>query len=202
LASLDRDDLKKILLAMDFSVERFFLCLRDDYRQIVMDFIKERDLNTLWDDGTNMVYMKHEDAIQLQYTVPEGLEIRSLSVDNTDKINSVWPHASPGSEKFIAYCIENNVNVGLYDKNTNELLAWCLAHDFTSLLALQVDENHYRKGYGEIIVRAITKKIAQTLNIDVMTNIVHANFKSMSLFEKLNFTKIDKNWWICVDVKK
>jgi predicted GNAT family acetyltransferase len=93
--------------------------------------------------------------------------------------------------------IENNTNLGLFNES-NELVAWCLKLDFGSLAALQVDEKHLRKGYGEIVTKAISKKIAVECDVDVTCNIIHANFKSKNLFLKLGFEELDNNFWIGV----
>lgn len=45
---------------------------------------------------------------------------------------------------------------------------------------------------------AIAKLIAQERGHGVNSNIVHGNFKSTRLFEKLLFKKIDENSWIAV----
>lgn len=87
--------------------------------------------------------------------------------------------------------------MGLFD-DKNELAAWCLQLDFGSLSTLQVDEKHLRKGYGQIVTKAISKKIAEESDVDISSNIVHANFKSLNLFSKLGFKEIDKNYWIGV----
>lgn len=97
--------------------------------------------------------------------------------------------------------IENNTNVGLFN-DAKELVAWCLKLDFGSLAALQVDENNLRKGYGEIITKAMSKKIATECDVDVTANIIHANFKSKNLFEKLRFQEIENNFWIGVKSSK
>lgn len=93
--------------------------------------------------------------------------------------------------------IEFYPNVGLFNE-TGELVAWCLSLSFGSLATLQVDENHKRKGYGELVTKAISKKIAEELDVDITANVVLANFKSLNLFKKLGFSEIDKNFWITV----
>lgn len=95
------------------------------------------------------------------------------------------------------YLIDNNKSVGLF-KDNGELVAWCLSMDVGSLSILQVNEKHLRKGYGEIVAKATTKKIALESEIDVTANVVLANFKSLNLFTKLGFKDIDKNFWIGV----
>lgn len=109
----------------------------------------------------------------------------------------MWPHREEGSVKFIEFMIENNTNVGLFNE-TGELVAWCLRLSFGSLAAMQVDENHLRKGYGTIVTKAISKKIASDYNSDITANVIGANFKSLNLFNKLGFKDIDKNYWIGV----
>ena len=103
--------------------------------------------------------------------------------------------------KFVEYMIENNTNVGLFD-DSNELVAWCLRLDFGSLTVLQVDENHLRKGYGEIVTKANSKKIASDYDVDISTNIVHGNEKSTNLFKKLGFKHIDNNYWIGLEKRE
>lgn len=110
---------------------------------------------------------------------------------------TAWTHGSDFSAKTIPYLIEHNMSVGLFDAD-DELVAWCLVFDFGSLAALQVDENHYRKGYGEIVTRAITKKIAEENDVDVTSNYVDGNIRSHNLVTKIGFKKIDSNRWIGV----
>lgn len=93
--------------------------------------------------------------------------------------------------------IDFNPNVALFNE-AGEMVAWCLKLDFGSLGLLQVDENHRRKGYGEIVAKAITKKIASECNEDITSNILPTNFKSLNLFEKLGYENVDKTFWIGV----
>lgn len=96
---------------------------------------------------------------------------------------------------MINFLIKNNLTIGLFDK-TNELVAWVLQIDTGSLAVLQVDENHRRKGYGEVVTRVIAKKIAMDRDSDVTANVKKINQMSTNLFKKLNFKDIDKNYWM------
>jgi RimJ/RimL family protein N-acetyltransferase len=171
-----------------------FMGIRYIYRDAVLEMIRERNLKTLFDDCTVMVYMSKEDALKLTIDMPEGVEMKSLVPGDAEKVNSVWPHASEGSVEFLQYCITYNRSVGIYDHS--ELVAWCLEHDYYCLLALQVDADHLRKGYGTLVTKAITKKIAEQCDADVITNIVTQNSKSKALFKKAGFKDIDTNSWI------
>lgn len=121
----------------------------------------------------------------------------SLTKDNAAAINSIWPHRSEGSVAYVEYLIDHNESIGLFEES-GKLLAWCLSMQTGSLGILQVDEEHLRKGYGELVTKAITKEIALKSDIDVTANIVFDNLKSSNLFTKLGFKDIDKNFWIGV----
>lgn len=98
---------------------------------------------------------------------------------------------------YVEYLIDHCSTKGLFNEN-RELVAWCLSMPTGSLAILQVDEKHQRKGFGEIVTKAITKKIASESENDITANIVFDNFKSSNLFTKLGFKDIDKNFWIGV----
>lgn len=182
---------------MDFSVLRHFMCTKQLYRSFVLDFItKEKFDKIIWDDETIMMHLKKEEALKFQIDLPEGLELRSLSVEDTFKVNDNWPHKANASEKFIEYCIKFNPSVGLYNQE-GELLSWCLSHDFRLLLNLFTDKNHLRKGYAEIVTKAISKKLAED-GYDVTASIIVKNVKSLNLFNKLGFNEIDRNYFIGV----
>lgn len=117
--------LKKVLQSFNFNIRRKFLCVKEVYRKAILEFIKAEELEIFVDSPTTMVYMSYEDAINLQYEVPEGLVLRRLSKSDAKKINSVWPHKYQGSENFLSYIIDVNLSVGLYDEKTEELLSWC-----------------------------------------------------------------------------
>lgn len=116
------------------------------------------------------------------------------------KINEVWPKKTDGSEEAVRSLITNNISLGLFNES-NELAAWIMQVDTGSLAILQVDEKHLRKGYGEIVTRAIIKKIATECNADVTSNVEATNKMSTNLFKKLGFKDIDKNYWIVLTKK-
>ena len=139
--------------------------------------------------------------IEYILSVPNGYELRSLSKIDAIKINSVWPHAHEGSQQFLELLIEVNPSVGLYSDN-GELVAWSVGLEVAALGALQVDDNHLRKGFGSIIAKALSKKIALERDHDITAHIILNNTNSLSMFQKIGFKEIDSNNWIGVEVKK
>lgn len=128
------------------------------------------------------------------FSLPLNTHFESLTLANLEKINEAWPHRYAGSDEFISYLIEYHLSIGLFD-DSNELLAWCLRYDNGSLAMLQVGDQHMRKGFGSLITKAISKKIAVEFDSDVTAMIVTENQTSINMFTKLGFVATGAHTW-------
>jgi GNAT superfamily N-acetyltransferase len=133
--------------------------------------------------------------------IPENFYIDSLTEDHICQINSLWHHRFDGSDKFISYTIKNHKNAGLFNYH-KELVAWCLRYDNGSLGILQVAENHRRKGYGSLVTKFLSKKIAKEEKSAVISLIVPGNVKSEKMFEKLGFKNLGQHSSLIVTQRK
>lgn len=124
----------------------------------------------------------------------------TLSEQNVEKINAAWPHRYDGSDKFISYSINFHLSAGLFD-DTGELLAWCLRYDNGSIAVLGVDPHHLRKGYGSLMAKTMSMKIAEVSNSVVTALIQHQNEKSLSMFRKLGFREAGPYTWFVLTNK-
>lgn len=64
----------------------------------------------------------------------------------------------------------------------------------------QTDENHHRKGYGELVMRYVSKKVAESLGHDMYASILEKNDPSRKLFEKNGYRLIDEVHWIMTNI--
>ena len=120
-----------------------------------------------------------------------------MTKKDANKMNSVWPHAHEGSQQFLELLIEINPSVGLYSEN-GELVAWSVGLEVAALGALQVDVNFLRKGFGSIVAKGLSKKIAIERDYDITAHIILNNTNSLSMFQKIGFKEIENNYWIGV----
>jgi RimJ/RimL family protein N-acetyltransferase len=174
---------------LDFRLVTFLFSVRNLFRNMVLELQREMELHLLEDTNCICFHMPLEKALKLDYEIPPSFKINALTSRHVQQINSVWPFRFEQSELFIDYSITHHVSAGLFDCDDN-LVAWCLRYDNGSLGVLQVDNRHLRKGYGELVTRAIARKIAESLHCDVISLVVPDNAKSVHLFKKLGFIEL------------
>jgi hypothetical protein len=101
---------------------------------------------------------------------------------------------------YIKYLIKFNITVGLFNAS-NELVARCLQLDNGSLALYHVDEKHEDKGYGEIVVKEIARRVAIEQDIDVAVNVTASHEKVVKVFENVGFKDLETTYWVGVSGK-
>lgn len=115
LGSLDDKTAYKILSLMNFEIPLKFPCLDVNFHKMAMNH-----------NITKCFHLSKEKVIDFEWTVPEDLEMRSLTKSDAANINNLWPHRFPGSEEYLKNLINHNISVALFNKNSNEVVAWVL----------------------------------------------------------------------------
>lgn len=87
-----------------------------------------------------------------------------------------------------------NPNIAAY-KNDGTMVAWILRLPVGLLGALQTDKGHLHQGYGTLVTKYVSKKIAK-MGQDIYAGIIYENYPSRNLFEKLGFERVGDVHWI------
>lgn len=124
--------------------------------------------------------------------VPENVLIAPLKITNSKTISEIYPHNYNGMIPYVENIIELNGGFGLFSKSTGKLLSWALRNEHGGIGTLQTIESEMRKGYGKIVVKALTRQIADS-NDDVNVFILKDNFRSQNLFLSLGFIQIGES---------
>lgn len=142
-----------------------------------------------------------EEALQFQYEIPPNMVMKSLDASYSDLMNERWPHRYPNSEKYIRLLIQLNGGLGLFNATSGDLAGWILKNEFAGVGHLQVMPDYRRVGLGEILAKAMTKRIAQEDDGPVNAFIVDKNAASIRLFLKLGYRRIDGSNWVRADYR-
>lgn len=188
------NDLVNVLRNFDYKKLVDFCSLRNVFRPMALKLIEELHL-TIHDD-TNAIcyYLPKDDSMKFKVTLPHNVQLKPLNESHANKVNAAWPHRYDGSIQFILYSIKYHINFGLFNDG-DELLAWGLRYDNGLLGLIQVDESQMRKGYGSLITKALSKKIAEEFNSDISALIKRDNVSSMNMFTKLGFKPAERHSW-------
>ncbi|XP_030245214.1 uncharacterized protein LOC115564723 [Drosophila navojoa] len=157
--------------------------------------VNAKQLRVQYRDLTDLYYMPQKEAAALEADIPAGYYTKSLSEQDAELINEEWPNRHEGSLYFIRRQIRLCVSIGLYAADTNELVAWCIRLQGGYLGALQVRATHMRRGFGSLVTKKISQRIA-ALGQDVMALVNPHNIASNAMFTKLGFQVIDQCLWL------
>ncbi|XP_060665898.1 LOW QUALITY PROTEIN: uncharacterized protein LOC132798161 [Drosophila nasuta] len=122
-----------------------------------------------------------------------GLVCAHWETADAEIVNELWPHRAERTIEFVKHLIDHNISIGACDSN-GKLIAWCLRLPLGSLGMLHVVASQRRLGLGSLMVRCLSKKIAEH-NDEVLASVVPENMPSREMFEKLGFRQIDNVYW-------
>ncbi|BFF96270.1 uncharacterized protein DMAD_13506 [Drosophila madeirensis] len=187
--------LQQALELLDWSAGFKCSSISSRHIQAVDNVVQSKQLELEFRDPTNLFYMMAEDALKLQVEPPAGFILKSLSVADAPLINEEWPNHHLGSLYFIQRQIRMCVNAGLYAEESQELVAWCIRLQGGYLGALQVKSGHERRGFGSLVTREISRRLAAQGH-DVMALVGPSNKPSAGMFSTLGFRIIDQCHWL------
>lgn len=124
LGSLDDKAAYKILSLMNFEIPLKFPCLDVNFKTMIQDLTVDK--MAMNHNITKCFHLPKEKVLDFEWKVPEDLEMRSLTKSDASNINNLWPHRFPGSEEYLKNLIVHNISLGLFNKNSNEVVAWVL----------------------------------------------------------------------------
>ncbi|XP_020799076.1 uncharacterized protein LOC110176923 [Drosophila serrata] len=149
---------------------------------------------------THSLVLSQEEALQFEVNPPVGFYLKSLGIKDAQVINDNWKWSEPGSLFFLQRQIAFSICVGLYEEESNELVAWCIRAPDGLLAALQVKDSHQRRGFGVLIVKEFSRRVALQ-GQDVMTEVDQDNEASSALFRKMGFKLFDQSNWLMTNAE-
>jgi len=167
---------------------------------ILKQVVKEKQYSVSWEVPGIGMWLPKESALNFTYSIPDDIYVAPITEEHAEIVNEEWPHKSEGSVHFVRSMLMLNGGLGLFDKNTNQLLSWLLKNDQLIPGFLQTIGSAKRRGLGSLITQIFCKQYAEEENLDLLVFIVHDNMASQGLFRKLGFKQLNKISWLRVIV--
>ncbi|XP_062141823.1 uncharacterized protein LOC133849744 [Drosophila sulfurigaster albostrigata] len=198
-------ELQTALQLLDWTKAYKVSAIHESHHAIYKQLVAKRQLCLDREMNTIMYSLSCNQAKELQVTCPPEYYLDSVRLEHAELINDLWSARHSGSLKLIQLLIENNTNVGLYERSTGELCAWCLRLQSGFLGALEVLQTHQRRGLGLVVAAAIARRIANELNHDVTALVNMNNIAACKVFDRLGFTLVEGEhycWSMCLPEKE
>ena len=171
-----------------------FVAVHRRFNKLMYEIFESKNLRVRVDNYCSTIWMDKTKAASYQFTTPNNVEMRNLSVNDGKMINDVWPYRYFESEKFIRSLIHLNCGLGIYEDG--KLVSWILQIECFGLGLLQTLENHQGKGYAKLLTRAMSKKIAVDDVEDVILFASYGKPKTVDLYIRLGFQHASFTHWM------
>lgn len=162
----------------------------------VLTVLKEQQVEIEFDSETFVHFLPKQKAKEFVVEPPSGYKLHPMSTwDHARTANDIWPYQHEGSLYYLKRLIDLNPNIGVFNTDTDELIAWCFRFQSGVLGALQVKETFLRQGFGTLVTKGICKMLGE-MDMDVLALIADKNVASKATFKALGFEIIDCCHWI------
>lgn len=191
------EKLIRLLSLLDWSNGYSFSAYIHKHRSTVEKFIKQKGLKTSEEWPMEWYFLTKEDADKIESESYEGITVRPMREDEAILADELWAYSHPGSLYYLKRLIKLNINMAAFTAD-NEMIAWCFRMQYGGLGNLQVKDTYRRRGIGSLIVKAMTKAIADSGD-DVFASVYAINKASRNMFEKIGFKVVDTLYWMTVE---
>ncbi|XP_050437698.1 uncharacterized protein LOC126843929 [Adelges cooleyi] len=176
---------------IDWQKKPLFQAVLERISGIVESTIQEKGMKSRMYVDCVLKWMPADEAAKLEVKVPEEVCIGQLNKDHVDFIYSHWGHSDVYSKFDIWDTIMLNFGLGVFNRHSNDLLAWAMNGSYGGLSTLIVTPESRRRGFGKLIAKAITKEMGKR-GITPYAIIGQLNITSLEIFKSIGYDTISE----------
>lgn len=167
------------------------------YRKMLYEVLETKNIRVRYDNHCSTLWLSKKTARDLQFDLPNNVELREIHFKDGEKINEIWPYNYPGSVNFINSLITLNGGLGIY--KGDEIISWVLHIECFGFGLLQTIDEHQGRGYARILSRAIAKKISTEYDEDVILFASYGRPKTVDLYIRYGYEHISYTHWFYLE---
>uniref|UniRef100_A0A1B6D630 N-acetyltransferase domain-containing protein n=1 Tax=Clastoptera arizonana TaxID=38151 RepID=A0A1B6D630_9HEMI len=180
---------------IDWNEDIIFEAIHEKFTPILRIIIAEKKLKIVNEDVVHQVWLNYHKRKEMLVLVPDPLYIAPMRKREFKFIKQNWEYYSSELEPVINTTLENNCVIGLYHRSNDSLMGWAVEQHFGGIGMLYVLEEYRNQGYGATIIQAMCHRMIDR-QIDPYAFIHINNSRSLALFEKVGFKKINLAHWV------
>lgn len=115
-----------------------FSAISDHHVDVVKETMYSMKFKQYMSNSCYLFHLPKEKALEFDITPRPGTVLHELSEDHVTQMHQVYPFSEWHTIFQFTLVVRFNVNVGLFDEMTGELMGWCLRYPNGLLNALQV----------------------------------------------------------------
>jgi len=127
-----------------------------------------------------------------QLRIPDEVYVDSLKPCHAQIIYDHWAYSSETTLEIITKDIGQLPTIGVFIKESNQLVTWMMNHPPFGLSRLHTIESHRRRGYAVLAVQCLAKKMAEAGYLPI-ANVAVGNLASSTLFTQQSGFKHNRN---------
>jgi len=132
----------------------------------------------------------------LHISLPENYIIKPLNSNHVDEINNECPRDGGDHLNYVKNSIEHKMSIGIFDKHTDELIAWCFEMDYCSIGMGVVKSSKKRTGLGSYAVKTLLKRISNDNDMDITWHVIHGHKISHKFCQSIGGQIFDTFTWL------
>uniref|UniRef100_A0A8D8LFY7 Glycine N-acyltransferase-like protein 2 n=2 Tax=Cacopsylla melanoneura TaxID=428564 RepID=A0A8D8LFY7_9HEMI len=140
-------------------------------------------------------YMTVEQGLNVELREKSEVQLIDLREEHAPLVDNHWEYQTHETIDYIKGCIQYNFGFGIRQTNQSELIAWIAQTHYGGGGMLYTKENHRKRGYGEMLVRKLTKHLAKSNQVPSVV-VGSDNTASIRLNEKIGYRRVCKVYWV------
>lgn len=154
--------LKELLKLLPNDRKYIARCIYEKDSSPMKEFVQENNFEIHYENNCYLFHLSREVGLMLNNVPPDDVIIKSLTYMDAKLINSVYPLRDETTADLFDRLIKYNPNLGVFDKDTGQLLAWCVQFQSGELSALQVKSaDQKRQGLATLVLIEMIRTVAE-----------------------------------------
>lgn len=144
------------------------------------------------------------ESLNKSVSMQENYFLDSIKKQDVQQVEKYWPYTNGASKGFVERRLINGITCCVREKESNEMLGWCLMNE-GSISMLHVKEEHRGKKISKLVVINLMERMYKkdpVLYRKAFAHVLLENEVSANLFRSLGFREVSHVVWVAYQFER